>query len=268
MSGRSAPRRRFRRGLGLLRRRPDRLRRQIAPRLRHRRDRVELQLLEPDIEHDIGRPLGARCRDLARAQDRFIGRWNRGRLVVPLGEIADEGAVVARRVDPVDPRPPHRRIGRPVGPQQHHRRAVAPGVVDRHRAVHQPDIGVDDGKHRLFRHLGPAMGDRHRRLLVQAEQHLRLLVAELVDEAVMEPAIRGAGIERHIGNVEGADHLGHGVAAPMGLALRRERLLDALRLVGEIDLFHRKSSTSLFPVCWPDIATAAPARQRGLLQGG
>ncbi len=100
---------------------------------------------------------------------------------------ADQRALVLRRVQPVDPGPPRRGIDRPGGPQDHHRHAVAPGVVDRHGAVHQPDIGVQDHGHRPLGHLGVAMGDGDRMLLVKAQQHLRPFVAEMVDEAVMQP---------------------------------------------------------------------------------
>ena len=44
--------------------------------------------------------------------------------------------------------------------------------------------------------------------------HLRLLIAEPVDEAVMQAAIACAGIERDIGNVERAHHVSGNVAAP------------------------------------------------------
>ena len=57
------------------------------------------------------------------------------------------------------------------------------------------------------------MRDRDRAFLMQAEQHLRPLIAEIIDEAVVQPAIAGAGIERDIGNVGRAQRIRHDVAA-------------------------------------------------------
>ena len=63
--------------------------------------------------------------------------------------------------------------------------------------------------------LGIAVRDRDRVLLVQAQQHLRVAVAEQVDEAVVQPAIGGAGVQRDIGQVELAQHQRDRVAAPV-----------------------------------------------------
>ena len=83
------------------------------------------------------------------------------------------------------------------------------------------------GAHRLAGDLGIAVRDRDRGLLVQAEQHLRRGVADVVDEAVVQAAIARAGIERDVGNVEVAQHLGDDVAAEAGgIGARRNRALD------------------------------------------
>ena len=58
------------------------------------------------------------------------------------------------------------------------------------------------------------MGDGDGAFLVQRQQHLRAFIAQPVDQAVMQAAIARAGIERHIGNVERAQQIGHGIAAP------------------------------------------------------
>ncbi len=57
------------------------------------------------------------------------------------------------------------------------------------------------------------MRDRDRTLLVEAEQHLRRIVAEIIDEAVMQPAVARAGIERDVGDVERPQRIGDDVAA-------------------------------------------------------
>ena len=118
-------------------------------------------------------------------------------------------------MDPVDPRPALRGIDRPGGAEHEDRHAVAPGVEDRHRRVHQPDIAVHDRAHRAAGRLGIAVRDRDRVLLVQTQQHLRVAVAEQVDEAVVQPAIGGAGVQRDIGQVKFAQHQRDRVAAPV-----------------------------------------------------
>ena len=116
-------------------------------------------------------------------------------------------------MDPVDPRPALGCVDRAGGAQDHHRHAVAPGIEDRHGGVKQPDIGMDRGGHRLAGDLGVTVGDGDRALLVQAEQHLRRLVAEEVHDRVVQAAVAGAGIERDVGNLERAQGVGDHVAA-------------------------------------------------------
>ena len=71
-------------------------------------------------------------------------------------------------------------------------------------------------RHRLAGDLGIAVRDGDRAFLVQAEQHLRPLVAEIIHQAVVQAAIAGARIERDIGDVERAQRVGHHVAAEAG----------------------------------------------------
>ena len=80
--------------------------------------------------------------------------------------------------------------------------------------MHQPDIAVQDAGHRLVRRLGIAVGDGDRVVLVHAQQHAGGVVAEVVDEAVVQAAVAGAGIEADIGDAEAPQHLGGDVAAP------------------------------------------------------
>ncbi len=53
--------------------------------------------------------------------------------------------------------------------------------------------------HGLAGDLGVAMRDSPRGFLVQAQQHLRPLIAEIVDQTVVQAAIARTGIERDIG---------------------------------------------------------------------
>ena len=200
-----------------------------------RRRRVEFRFLQAGVEADIGRTARGGLDDLPGAQDRFLRGGDRSRLVVPFGVMADERALILRGVNPVDPRPAFCRIDRPGRAQQQQRCAVAPGVENRHGGVHQPDIGMDDRHHGRARDLGPAMGDGDGAFLMQRQQHLRALVTQPVDQAVMQAAIARAGVERHIGNVERAQQIGHGITAPdaagRGGLIGRQRALDAFRLV-------------------------------------
>ncbi len=116
-------------------------------------------------------------------------------------------------MDPIDPGTALGGVHGAGGAKNQDRHAVAPGVEDRHGRMKQPDIGVHRRRHRLAGDLGVAMGDRNRGFLVQAEQHLRPRIADVVDEAVMQAAIARARIERDIGDVEVAQRLGDDVAA-------------------------------------------------------
>jgi len=82
-------------------------------------------------------------------------------------------------------------------------------------------------RHRLAGDLGIAVGDRDRAFLVQAEQHLRPLIAEIIDEAVVQPAIAGPRIEGDIGDVSCAQRIGHNIAAEArGVDARRHRTIE------------------------------------------
>ena len=191
-------------------------RRHEALRVDRRHRLGELFLLHAGVEIDVSRPAGRGIGDPGGAQDRLARGCGRGRLVVPFGIAAHQRALVARGVDPVDPRPALDRVHRPGGAEQQHRHAVAPGVEDRHGAVHQPDIGMHRRRHRLAGDLGVAMRDGDRAFLVQAEQHLRPLIAEVIDDAVVEAAIAGARIERDVGHAGGAQRVGRDIAAEGG----------------------------------------------------
>ena len=126
----------------------------------------ELCLLHLGVEIDVSRPARRGIGDPAGAQHGFA-RGERGSgLVVPFGVVAHQRALVARGVDPVDPRPPFGGIDRPGGAEHDHRHAVAPGVEEGHGGVHQADIGVHRRRHRLAGDLGVAVRDRDGRFLV------------------------------------------------------------------------------------------------------
>src|SRR5437764_13127222 len=57
-------------------------------------------------------------------------------------------------------------------------------------------------------------------ILVQAEQNARVFVAEMIDDAVVQTAITGAGIETHIGDADPTQHLGGNITAPGDVRVR------------------------------------------------
>ena len=103
-------------------------------------------------------------------------------------------------MDPVDPRPALRGVDGAGRAEHDHRHPVAPGIEDRHRRVHQSDVGMHDHSHRTARYFCVTLRNRDRMLFVQAQQHLRRSVAEKVDEAVVQAAIARSWIQRDIGN--------------------------------------------------------------------
>ncbi len=187
-----------------LRRRRGRDLRHVAGNVDRRQLLGDLGFLHLGVEIDIDGALRNGIGDPGAAQNGFARGARRGRLVVPFGIFADQRALIARGMDPVDPRPALDGIDRTGGAEHHHRHAVAPGVEHRHGRVHQPDIGMHRADHRLAGDLGIAVGDGDGGFLVQAEQHLRLRIAEIVDDAVVQAAIARAGRERDIGDVERA----------------------------------------------------------------
>ena len=175
---------------------------------------VELLLLEAGVETDVDRRGRRRARQHVGARHRFHQRIRRGRLVVPLDDRANVGALVARGVDPVDPGPALFGGDRTGGAEHEHRHAVAPGVEQAHHAVQQADIAVQHAGHRLAGRLGIAVRDRDRMVLVQAQDDAGILVAEMIDEAVVKAAIARAGVEADIRDAETPQHLRRDIAAP------------------------------------------------------
>ena len=179
------------------------------------RRRGQALLLQAHVEADVDRRGRRRPGDRVGLGERVQRRLDRGGLVVPLGVRPDQRALVGGGVDPVDPGPPPGRVDRAGGPDDQHRDAVAPGVVDGHGRVHQADVAVDRDGHRPPGHLGVAVRDRDRVLLVQADEHPRIAVAAVVHQAVVQPAVARAGDERDVAQVEAAEEFGQRVAAPL-----------------------------------------------------
>ena len=88
-----------------------------------------------------------------------------------------------------------------------------PFAFEGRRRMQQADQVVHDRDHRLAGGARVAMGNLHRDLLVVAQQHRRLVLA-IVDEAVVQAAIAGAGVERDIGKIVQLDHVDDDVRLP------------------------------------------------------
>ena len=190
----------------------------------------QLRFLQADVEAHIGRPIGLRRGNLPAAHERLDGGTSRARLIVPFGIVADDGGLILRRVDPVDPGAALFGIAGARGAQDQHRVARAPGVEDGHGCVHQADVGMQCDGHRLFGDLGIALRDADGMFFMQADHHLRVAIAEIVDEAVVQAAVAGARRQRDIFHVETAQRLGHGIGSPAEFCIRG---LEQLVLVVE-----------------------------------
>lgn len=73
---------------------------------------------------------------------------------------------------------------------------------------------MERDRERLLGQLRVAVGHGDGVLLVETEHDLGSLVAEIVDETVVESAVAGSRIERDERQLEAAQQLGDGIAAP------------------------------------------------------
>ena len=174
--------------------------RHVAGGVERRQRRRQRRLLQARVEVDVDRPLGRRF------------------AIQPARTIASRAAAAMPAGRPTwcscgRSRPGRARCGsnRSTAGAWLRRRARSRPCTSSGMRSHQalniamvacirPDIGVHGRGHRLAGHLGIAVRDRDRILLVQAEQHLRRLIAEVVDEAVVQSAEARAGIERDVGD--------------------------------------------------------------------
>jgi hypothetical protein len=178
-------------------------------------DRVLLQL---GVEREQHRAHGRRGRDLVGAYRRLGEMLQRGRLVVPLDEVAHDRGGVDRRVDPFDPGRALVRLD-DVADHHVHRHPVAPGIVQRHAGVLQADRAVADHGDRLAFDLGVALRHVDGDLLVRAGEDFRLVAAVVDDRLVQAAEARGA-VHRQVVEVEGLEHVDHELAAARGLVHR------------------------------------------------
>ncbi len=201
-------------------RRVRRHRRRLLHRFRRRQlDLVDQRVfLQRRVVAHVDRALRLGHHDRVGAREAFRHAVDRGRLVVPLGVVADRVALHQRGVGPVDVRAAARFVHRAGGAHDEDRHPVEEGVVDRHAGMQQADQVVQDDDHRLAGRLGVAVRDLHRDFLVVAEHHRRFVVA-VVDQRVVQAAEARAGIERDVGEVVPLDHVDDDVGLPAGVVL-------------------------------------------------
>ena len=199
----------------------------------HGRQGAQLHLLHRDFKVYVDGAFGRGLRNLRSARQRLGGRRGRAGLVVPLGEVADQAALIVTGVYPVDPRAAARAVPRAGGAEYQYRRTIAPRVVDRHGRAHQTDVGMQAAGDHFVRDLGVTVRHRDRGFLMHAQHHLRRAIAQIIDDAVVQAAITGAGHQRDVGYVQFAQHGGHRVAAPVCFAgYARNRLVMNNRGIG------------------------------------
>ena len=170
---------------------------------------LEPAFLEVGVEADVDRPGRLRLGHTTGAGERLGHRGDRGRLVIPLREIAHRVALDVRGVDPVDPRPPSGRVHRTGAAEHEDGGAIDIGIEDPQAAVEKPDRVMQDRRHRLAGCLGIPVGDLDRQLLMRAEDYLR--GAEAVDERVMQAPEAGSGIQRYVRDLESPHQVDHDV---------------------------------------------------------
>ncbi len=214
-----------RRGIG------SRRRNRRHPDRRQRRTIRYLRLLQFAVAHQQDRAVGGRSRDLHRALEGFAIMRQAHRRIVPLHIITDEGAQIGGAVQPLDPRAPFGVVER-VADDHHHRRPIAPGVVDRHRGMLQADGRMDQAGHRLPGRLGITVRDPGRYLLVHADDQLGRLVMPVIDDRFVQAAegrSRGGRDIADVGAMQQIDHIirtgcAGGLAAAIGLDRNRSSL--------------------------------------------
>ena len=172
------------------------------------RDWIFLQL---GIERDENRPHRRRGRDLVGAGSRLGEMLQRGRLIVPLGELTNDLADVDAGVEPFGAR--SALVGlHDVTAEHQDRHPIAPGVVHRHGCVLQTDDAVAGHGGRLAGHFGVTLRHMDCDVLVHAGDDFGLVVA-VIDDGFVQAAIARSAVDEHVLDAERIDDVGHEVAA-------------------------------------------------------
>jgi hypothetical protein len=193
---------------------------------RHRRGSFEASLLQRNIECHVHRRARLRGGELVSLENRRYRGVDRSWLIVPFDEGANQCRLVSGRVQPVDPRTPPRSVNRTGRADDEDGNAIAERVEDRHRCMHEPDIAVQSDRHRSAGDLGVRVRNRHRVLLVQAEDDPRVAVSEVIDDAVVQATKARARIEGDVLDVKGPNRARDLVATPGRYAVDARWLID------------------------------------------
>ena len=109
-----------------------------------------------------------------------------------------------------------------------HRRAIAEGVVHRHRGMLQTDRAVAQHRQRHAFHLGVAMRHRRGDFFMHASDHFGLGVAAVIDQRFVQAAIARGRRHGDVFEIQRLHDIDHEVAAARGLldriGIRRQRL--------------------------------------------
>ena len=175
---------------------------------------VGFAFLQCSIQIDINRSFGRGLCDLLTSEDGLNGRWYRAGLVVPFGVVPHQSALVSAGVYPVNPGSAFGRIPGACGTQNQHGRAVTPCIENGHGGMHQANVGVHHRAHHGAADFGIALCQRDGHLLVQAQQHLRMFVAQVIDQAVVQAAVTRPRIQGQIGQSQTSQALGNRVTSP------------------------------------------------------
>jgi hypothetical protein len=176
----------------------------------HNHRLVDLGFLDVAIEADIDRPSRFGHGEPVGFQKRLGHTVDGGRLIVELDVIAHRQALHQRCMHPIRGAA-LRGILRSAAAEIQDRRAVAPGVENRHARMLQADDVVQTGRHDLAGGPGIAVSDRHGNLFMGTHDHLGALARLEVDHGIVKAAITRPWIQCDVFDPQLAQHFDHQV---------------------------------------------------------
>ena len=144
-------------------------------------------------------------------------------------------------MQPVD-RPAIGRIDRPGAAQHQDRHLVAPGVVEGHHRVLQPDQVVQNDQARLAGDLAVALRHVQRHFLGAAQDDLRPGIAGVVDQRVVQPAEARTRRQHHVLEAHRLDQVADHIRAVLGIHPVARQVDRCLGLKVRPSLIHRLCS--------------------------